>query len=233
MLESEDDYRPVPGEWIEDRLLRLLEELRAGDPRFNELKPWKPLDPGAVYAAVQRRDFDRAVGLICAKYGLDPDRVRLAWVDEIRRDRIAAHVQSEPFGEVNITIRRMYGQDPAGFGTVLAHEVGHAYLTDLGIENGGTWEGEATTDLVTMVKGLGKLTVNGVEQVVDGQRAGSRARRPPGPGDRAAVKAVRAGLNARGRASPPPAAAAASPPRRPPAASGCGAPGPTRSGRWT
>lgn len=49
------------------------------------------------------------------------------------------------------------------FGMVVAHELGHAYLSDHGVPNGENWEEESATDLVTIVKGLGKLTVNGVE----------------------------------------------------------------------
>lgn len=173
MFRSEDEDHPVPGEWIVNRILTLLRDLRQEDPRFRELKPRNLLDPAAVYEPAARGDFDAAVAAVAAKYGLEPGRVRLVWLLEMS-PRTAAHVHCEPGGAVEIAIRECYQRDPEGFGTVIAHELGHAYLTDLGIENGGSWEAEATTDLVTMVKGLGKLTVNGVSHLFYGETAGSR-----------------------------------------------------------
>jgi hypothetical protein len=173
-IESTDDYKPVPGGWIVDRLLDLMETLRERDAVFRALRPRCFLDPSIVYAAVARGDLDAALQPICEKYGLESSRVHLLWVPDIANQRVAAHVRSERFGPIEVTVRAHYKQNPRGFGTVIAHELGHAYLTDMEIPNGGTWEGEATTDLVTFVKGLGKLTVNGVDHVGPGQRAGSR-----------------------------------------------------------
>jgi hypothetical protein len=173
-VESTDDYKPVPGEWIVERLLFLMRTLRERDERFRALKPRAFLDPALVYAAVAKGDVDEAVRLVCEKYGIDRDRVRLTWAPDIADQRVAAHVQSERGGPIAITVRAHYRTNPRGFATIIAHELGHAYLTDMDLENGGSWEGEALTDLVTFVKGLGKLTVNGVDQVGPGQRAGSR-----------------------------------------------------------
>lgn len=173
-VESEDDYKPVPGEWIVATLLELIAKLRADDPKFRELEPRRFLDPSLVYGAVARGAFERAFAPVCEKYGIDPSRVRLRWVADIADDRVAAHVTSDPLGAIEVTVRAHYKENPRGFGTIIAHELGHAYLTDMGIENGGSWQAEATTDLVTFVKGLGKLTVNGVDHVGLGQRAGSR-----------------------------------------------------------
>lgn len=170
----QEDYKPVPGDWIVARIEFLLEALRRGDRQFAELKPWRFLDPAPVYASVQRADYDSAVAQICAKYGLEADRVTLRWVEDTGSDSVAAHVRTEQFGRVDITIRNTYRRDPPGFGTVLAHELGHAYLADMDIPNGGSWENEATTDLVTFVKGLGKLTVNGVDHMRSSELAGSR-----------------------------------------------------------
>ncbi len=174
MLESDEEYRPVPGDWIVDRIRDLREDLRARDRRFDDLKPWRLLNPEPVYADVQRGDFDQAVRRICDKYGLAEERIVLHWVAKIGQDRVAAHVRCEQFGRVEITIRDLYREDPLGFGTVIAHEIGHAYLSDMDIPNGGGWAEEATTDLVTFVKGLGKLTVNGVDHLRGSERAGSR-----------------------------------------------------------
>lgn len=173
-IASDFDERPTPGDWIVERLDELRESLRERDRRFAELKPWEFLDPEPVYAAVRLGRFDDAVAIICDKYGIDSSRVRLTWVDDVKDPRVAAHVHSEPFGAVEITILAKYQIEPAAFGTVIAHELGHAYLTDLDIPNGGGWEEEALTDLVTFVKGLGKLTVNGVEYLGYSQKAGSR-----------------------------------------------------------
>jgi hypothetical protein len=172
--ESEEDYKPVPGDWIVAKLIELETSLREQDRRFRELKPRHFLDPTAFYEAVARGDVDGAVELVAEKYGLDASRVRLDWVSDIGNQRVAAHVRCDPFGPIEVTIRAHYKKYARGFGTVIAHELGHAYLTDMGIENGGAWHAEATTDLVTFVKGLGKLTVNGVDQLDSGQRAGSR-----------------------------------------------------------
>jgi len=173
-IESTDDYKPVPGDWIVDKLTELRSMLRERDPELRSRKPRRFLDPALVYDAVTRGDCDRAVALMCEKYGLDPSRVRLVWVPDIADKRVAAHVRCEPLGPIEITIREHYRSDPREFAAVIAHELGHAYLTDMEIENGGSWEAEATTDLVTMVTGLGKLTVNGVDQIRAGERAGSR-----------------------------------------------------------
>jgi hypothetical protein len=172
--ESADDYKPVPGEWIVGKLAELGETLRIEDRRFRDLKPGRFLDPALVYQAVARGAFDEAVAIVCDKYGIDESRVHIAWVPDIGDDRVAAHVQCEPLGSIEVTIRAYYKTNPRGFGTIIAHELGHAYLTDMGVDNGGSWQAEATTDVVTFVKGLGKLTVNGVDQIGPGQRAGSR-----------------------------------------------------------
>ncbi len=192
--ESTDDCKPVPGDWIVAKLRELGATLRERDPRFRALEPGRFLDPRAVYEVVARGDVERGVALICEKYGLDPARARLTWVTEMASDRVAAHVRSEPGGAIEISIRAHYKDEPRGLATVIAHELGHAYLTDLDIHNGGDWQGEATTDLVTFVKGLGKLTVSGVDHVQHGQRLAllrlprSRGRRlrlrPPGAGPR-------------------------------------------------
>ncbi|MCW8138434.1 MAG: hypothetical protein KIT58_05960 [Planctomycetota bacterium] len=173
-IESSNDYTPVPGDWIVARLHRLMTTLRERDPDFRALRPRVFLEPETVYAAVGRGDVDGAVRLVAEKYGLDPARVQLAWVPDIADQRVAAHVHCEQFGPIEVTMRAHYRSNARGFATIIAHELGHAYLTDMDIENGGGWEEEATTDLVTFVKGLGKLTVNGVDQVGPGQRAGSR-----------------------------------------------------------
>jgi hypothetical protein len=173
-VESTDDYKPVPGDWIVERLLELGATLRERDPEFRALKPRSFLDPSLVYDAVAREDPDLAVRLVCEKYGIDPSRVHISWVADIANQRVAAHVHSERFGAIEVTMRAHYRKNPRGFATIIAHELGHAYLTDMEIPNGGSWEGEAATDLVTFVKGLGKLTVNGVDHVGPGQRAGSR-----------------------------------------------------------
>lgn len=173
-IESSNDYTPVPGEWIVERLLALIATLRERDPDFRALRPRVFLDPALVHDAVARGDADGAVRLVAEKYGLDPGRVRITWAPDIADQRVAAHVTSERFGPIEVTMRAHYRTNPRGFATIIAHELGHAYLTDMNVENGGGWEEEATTDLVTFVKGLGKLTVNGVDQVGPGQRAGSR-----------------------------------------------------------
>ncbi|MHC5020354.1 MAG: hypothetical protein ACYTGX_09630 [Planctomycetota bacterium] len=173
-IESEDDNEPVDGKWIVQRLRKLIARLRRRDARFAELEPWRFLDPEAVYRPAAQRDHRSAVAVICGKYGLDPDRVSMTWTSETGGQNIAAHVRSEPWGAIDVTLRENYRSSPAGFGTVMAHELGHAYLTDMDIPNGGGWEGEATTDLVTFAKGLGKLTVNGVEHLGYGQQAGSK-----------------------------------------------------------
>jgi hypothetical protein len=173
-LESEGNDKPVPGEWIVERLAWLRAELQERDPQFRELEPRALLEPGPIYQAVQRGEHEEAIAILCGKYGLDPARIRLEWKVETADEGVAAHVRSEPFGPIEVCVREQYRTNPCGFATVLAHEIGHAYLTDMDIENGGTWEAEATTDLVTFVKGLGKLTVNGVDHLGFGQKAGSR-----------------------------------------------------------
>lgn len=173
-FESANDYTPVPGDWIVERLRWLGATLRERDRDFRALKPRALLDPTRVYAAVARGDHDGAVRLVAEKYGLEPARVRLEWTSDITDQRVAAHVRSGRLGPIEVTLRSHYRENPRGFATIMAHELGHAYLTDLDVENGGGWEEEATTDLVTFVKGLGKLTVNGVDHIGPGERAGSR-----------------------------------------------------------
>lgn len=173
-LESEGSDRPVPGEWIVSRLAWLRATLQENDPRFRELRPRQFLEPESVYQAVLRGEHREAVGVLCAKYGIDPERVRLDWRVETADEGVAAHVRSEPWGPIEVCVRERFRANPLGFGVVLTHELGHAYLTDMDVENGGTWEAEATTDLVTFVKGMGKLTVNGVDHLGHGQKAGSR-----------------------------------------------------------
>jgi hypothetical protein len=173
-IESDDDYAPVPGDWIAQRLRELWGLLLERDPAFRDRGPRMFLPPSPFYAAVARGDDERAVGSVCSKYGLDPDRVRVRWVTDIAQDRVAAHVRTVPQGPIDITVRQSYRGNPSGFGTIIAHELGHAYLTDLDVPNGGAWEYEATTDLVTFLVGLGKLTVNGVGHVGPGERAGSK-----------------------------------------------------------
>lgn len=173
-ISADYDERPTPGDWIVERLDGLHAALRERDRRFAELKPWAFLDPAIVYTALRAGRFDDAVAILCDKYGIEASRVRLTWVDDVKNPRVAAHVRSAAFGPVEITILNKYRAEPVAFGTVVAHELGHAYLTDLGIPNGGGWEEEALTDLVTFVKGLGKLTVNGVEYLGYQQKAGTR-----------------------------------------------------------
>ena len=53
-IESDDDYRPVPGEWIVAKLAELQAALTARDPDFRSRRPREFLDPNPFYASVAR-----------------------------------------------------------------------------------------------------------------------------------------------------------------------------------
>ncbi len=172
---TEYEDHPTPGDWIAERLDGLTRTLRERDKRFEELKPGEFLDPESVYGALKGGKYDEAVALVCGKYGIDPARVKVTWVKTDTDPRIAGHVHSEALGPVELVLLEGHRTKPKVLGMVIAHELGHAYLSDHGIPNGEDWEEESATDLVTIVKGLGKLTVNGVEVAKYQETAGARA----------------------------------------------------------
>jgi hypothetical protein len=165
---------PTPPDWIIERLEQLRARLTECDPHFAELKPGEFLDPSPFYAAAQAGKHDEAVAMVARKYGIDPARVKLTWVNDVKDPRTPAHIQPAALGPIEIPLLGGHRKRPGSFGMLIAHELGHAYLADHGIPSGGGWEEEATTDLVTFVKGLGKLTVNGVEYAGRNQKAGVR-----------------------------------------------------------
>lgn len=176
----EQDYVPVPPQWIERRVLWLLKTLPKRDPGFLKRQPSRFLDPVEVYAPLSKGDVAWALVPICGKYGIDRKRISWAYADRLSSHDAGAQVLAEPGGPIAIEILRAYKEDAVISGGFLAHEVAHAYLTDLGIVNGGTWMAEATTDLTTLVCGLGKLTVNMVRLPWAGMFSADRAGTPSG-----------------------------------------------------
>ena len=66
-----------------------------------------------------------------------------------------------------ITVASRFRENPYALGAILAHEMAHFYLNSKGIRGLGSEE-EYLTDLAAMTLGLGKLTLNGKEEVTVG-----------------------------------------------------------------
>lgn len=165
-------YEPVDPAWIERRILWLLKTLPRRDAGWLRRRPEVLLDPREIYGPLARKDVAGALAPICGRYGISAGRVRWGYSEALSGCNTIAQVLAEQAGPIEVQLHRELRTEVVDLGGALAHELGHAFLTDLGIVNGGTWMAEATTDLVTLVTGLGKLTVNTVGNLAHGGRAG-------------------------------------------------------------
>lgn len=166
-------YEPVAPEWIERRILWLLKTLPRRDAGFLARRPERPMDPREVYGPLKCDDMDGAIRLLAGRYGIDAGRTRWRYSRELSGCNTIAQVLAQRNGPIEVEILTDLRFESIPLGGALAHELGHAYLTDLDIANGGTWMAEATTDLVTLVCGLGKLTANTVGNLNVGGQAGT------------------------------------------------------------
>ena len=166
-------YEPVQPEWIERRILWLLKTLEKRDASFRTRQNGTFLDPRDLYMLLQRNDLTAALPVVASRYGIDPSRVSWEYADELSGCNTIAQVVSTPGGPILVDLHRHLRFEAINLGAALAHELGHAYLTDLNIVSGGTWMAEATTDLLTLVSGLGKVTVNSVGNLNLGGAAGT------------------------------------------------------------
>jgi hypothetical protein len=159
--------REVERAWIEEQLAFLHGQFGDGILRGPVLLPTDEYFPGSYTGSPA--DIRRVFGLLCRRYGVSPDVVRLEITDDdedlaanvahlLSSGRSAAGVYHS--GEGVVAVQGSLGRTPVSWVATLAHELGHARLIGEGRVAAERRDGEPLTDLATVFFGCGIFTAN-------------------------------------------------------------------------